>query len=341
MSNQKRQPKGIPVGGEFAENQHDEAKPLDGASLSQRGRALVFGKHVKALSAEQKPGGAQADQWWDQQFSIAEYEGQDSSGSFPKMPDDNTPSALAGRDIAGKSMSGKLRTYRRRYEGENGIQVQMPSATGVRRYSESIDDGTFDVPVSVTRPNGTTVDGWVRATRNGKNSWSTTALGFNEGDEVHVAESVAAVLEARSPRASLKGIQDFAARRRERAAVQGVPFEKIERSSFISGLSYVPGTNVAAVKIGNRTYGYAGVAPETYMELRAAPNLGAAYNKMLKHNPDVSQSFPIPSCDKCGNMYPPKSEHRCPDRHTKSSVGVDREFNQSARLRAASVKGRK
>lgn len=56
--NQKRQPKGIPVGGEFAANQHDEAKPLDGASLNQRGRALAFGKHVKALSSEQKPGGS-------------------------------------------------------------------------------------------------------------------------------------------------------------------------------------------------------------------------------------------------------------------------------------------
>lgn len=340
--NQKRQPKGIPVGGQFAANAHDEAtQSLIGADLSQRGRALVFGKHVKAVATEQKAGGDRANQWWDQQFSIAEYEGANSENSYPKMPDDNTPSALSGNAISGKSMSGKLRTYRRRYQGEGKIEVQMPSATAVKRYSESIDDGTFDIPVSVTRPNGTTVDGWVRVTRNGKNQWSTTALGFGEGDELPVSESVSAVLESQSPRSSLKGIQDFAARRAQRQSVEGIPFENIERSSFITGLSYVPGSSVAAVRIGKRTYGYRGVSPETYLQLRSAPNLGSAYNSMLKQNPNVSQSFSIPSCDKCGNMYPPGSEHRCPERHVKSSIGLGQDFNQAARLRAAATRGRK
>ncbi len=340
--NQKRQPRGVPVGGQYAENSHDEApSALSGADLNQRGRALLFGKHVKAVAAEQKPGGDRADQWWDQQFAIGEYEGKDSEASFPKMPDDNTPSALSGRDIAGKSLSGKLRTYRRRYKGENGIEVQMPSATSIKRYSDSISDGTFDVPVSVTRPDGSTVDGWVRVTRHGKDSWSTSALGFADTDEVNVAESVAAVLEARSPRSSLRGIQNFAARRAERAASAGVPFEKIERSSFITGLSYVPGSGVAAVRIGNRTYGYSNVDPETYLRLRSAPNLGSAYNSMLKQNPNVSASFPIPSCEKCGNMYPPKAVHKCPDKHSKASIGLGQDYNNAARQRAAATHGRK
>ena len=341
VTNRKRQPRGVPIGGEFASNEHDEAIPFVRAALNQRGRALAFNKHVPAVAVPQPVDGSYPTPWWDNHFAGGEYEGEKSEKSYPKMPDDNTPSKLSGNEIAGGSIDGSLRTYRRTYRGENGVAIQMPSATGIKRYSAEIDNGTFDVPVSITTPSGVTVDGWVRVTQNGKNSWSTQPLGFPENTGIGVAEGVSAVLEARNPSMGLRGIQSFAERRRQRAASAGVPFEAIERSSFITGLSYETGTNTAIVRIGDRVYGYADVKPETYLELRTSPNLGAAYNKLLKHNPEVSASFPVPFCDKCGNAYPPKAQHRCADRHTTKTVGVDADFNQAARQRATRVRGQK
>jgi hypothetical protein len=72
------------------------------------------------------------------------------------MPDDNTPSMHTGQ-----ATSGHRRTHRMNY-GNKDIQLRMPSATAIRRFSQDKGNPTFDVPVSVSVKGGAPVQGWVR-----------------------------------------------------------------------------------------------------------------------------------------------------------------------------------
>jgi hypothetical protein len=83
-----------------------------------------------------------------------------------------------------------------------GYTLRMPSATSIKAFDRETG-GTFDVPVSARDAAGRTVSGWVRVTHH-RGGWTSTPVGdFGPRTGARVAESVAAVLEARRPSRAL------------------------------------------------------------------------------------------------------------------------------------------
>ncbi len=95
------------------------------------------------------------DIWWEQHYERMEQPA--GGGTFQVMPDDYTP-AMTG----GKSLDGNRRTHRIRYSGA-GVELRMPSATAIKRFSAENGKRTFDVPVEIEHEGGK-VSGFVRVT---------------------------------------------------------------------------------------------------------------------------------------------------------------------------------
>ena len=192
-----------------------------------------------------------------------------------------------------------------------GFTLRMPSATSIKAFDQETG-GTFDVPVSARDTAGRTVTGWVRVTRH-RGGWAATPVGdFGARTGALVAESVAAVLEARRPSRALNEVGDLLARRRERQRAQGVPVSAV-RSSFIAGIGYDKATGTMAVAMsGGRLYGYQ-VPPEVHRAVAASTSPGGAYNALVKGTGRAS----IARCDQCGRFYPDAARHSCPVRHTE------------------------
>ena len=192
------------------------------------------------------------------------------------MPDDFTP-----RRTIGQALSGHRRTHRMAYRDHaGGFTLRMPSATSIKAF-EKETGGTFDVPVSARDAAGRTVSGWVRVTHH-RGGWASTPVGdFGPRTGAQVAESVAAVLEARRPSRALSEVGDLLARRRERQRAQGVPVSAV-KSTFIAGVGYDKATGTMAVAMtGGRLYGYQ-VPPEVHRAVAESTSPGGAYNALVK-----------------------------------------------------------
>ena len=187
----------------------------------------------------------------------------------------------------------------------------MPSATSIKAF-ERETGGTFDVPVSARDAAGRTVAGWVRVTHH-RGGWASTPVGdFGPRTGAQVAESVAAVLEARRPSRALNEVGDLLARRRERQRAQGVPVSAV-KSTFIAGVGYDKATGTMAVAMtGGRLYGYQ-VPPEVHRAVAESTSPGGAYNALVKGTGRAC----IARCATCGRFYPDTARHLCPIRHTE------------------------
>src|SRR5665647_1070211 len=107
LSLQPRQPKGVPIGGEFATTAHGETgltllpTGLSPAQAAERHQALLDAGYIPAVTS---PGMNPAttdgiEQWWGDHFVTAEYRA--SGEGFAQMPDDFTPGMAAGNALSG------------------------------------------------------------------------------------------------------------------------------------------------------------------------------------------------------------------------------------------------
>lgn len=269
---------------------------------------------------------ARLNDWWEVSMASAEYA---DDGSYLKMPDDYTPGGGKGR-----ALSGKRRTYRRKYQ-VGGMTLRMPSKAALNRFSEENNGATFDVPVTADLPDGSSVQGWVRVTKGYDNTWDAKPLGFPGAQGTLVAEGVMANLEARSQRLAPHDVTELLERRRHRIASYGVsPAQRPMRSTFITSAGYNREETLMAVEMHGKTYGYE-VDPEVYEAFTESRLPGAFYNAYIKGK---APRVEVSRCSRCGRYTVEGEPHRCPVQESgPSGTNV---FSVAARLRATGAASR-
>lgn len=325
-----RQPMGIPIGGQYATAVHPEAgfalsHVRNRLTMAERRELLKAGGFIPAatlVAATEPTTTAAREEWWNRNFIAAEY-GADQGKSYPQMPDDYTPAMTPGL-----AMSGSRRTHRMNY-GNKDIQLRMPSATAIKRYSANNGNPTFDVPVSVAIKGGEPKQTWVRVTKTGPHSWEASRLGGASDTQasVMVAEAVASVLESRRPSMALHGVENLLKANREREAAKGAELTPIS-STFIDEVGYDPATNTMATRIGEKLYGHR-VNEHTFAALKNSQRPGAMFNR-LKHQ---AMGAGVERCESCGRFSNIQVSHTCPKGHKEGS-GLDADHTERARRRA-------
>jgi hypothetical protein len=306
-TNTPRQPRGIPIGGEFANHSRTESqiglnpelRGFHGEERTKRAAALIHGGFVPVTSTEYLPSRTAAG-WWNAAYARAEHR--------PR------------------------RLRRSSYRG-GGVSLTMPSVNQIRKHSAKIGHETFDIPVSGNFPGGS-VQGWVRVTRNKPGVWSVSGPGMTKEAQAYVGEAVSALLESRRISTAMTEETDLIARRRQRFARGGVAMSKTEKSGFISGVGYNDAAQTMAVKIGKRHYSYS-VSKDVFAQVRAARSPGQAYNILVK---GTARSEAVTSCDNCGRFSTVSAGHRCPSSHRPMTAGA-KPGNTEARIRARGVAG--
>lgn len=326
----KRQAAGTSQGGQFATQQHPEVDDL-GLDLDQhldyfqrRAEMLQAAGYVPASSNRSHLRASDpSDQqtWWTEHFLSGEF--GSSNGEMPKMPDDFTPSRQSG-----SALPGLRRTTRVKYEG-GGVEVRMPSATAIRRFAEASELRAFDVPVTVTRPDGVSLAGWVRVAGSG-HSWNAQALGFNDhpSDGPAVSEAVASILEARRPTMGLKEAGNLLQKHRARLAKMdqegGIGTVPV-RSSWVDSLGYDDESGTMVWTTQGRRYGYE-VSRQVFDIVSRGQSVGQMVN-MLKRSGVPRRD--VQQCPACQRFYV-NEPHTCPPRYER--VGRD-EYSRDVRRR--------
>ena len=337
-SGQLRQPKGVPIGGEWAVAARGEsgtrlcaASPvgLTAEEASERHQALLDAGYVPAVAT----GGlnpdstAHLEQWWGDHFVTAEYRA--SGEGFAQMPDDNTPGMTGGN-----ALSGNRRTHRVKYHGED-VTLRMPSATAIKRFAAGTDETTFDVPVGGQYPDANGADqlvsGWVRVTKSPNGNWTAVGMGFPAGGDEAVAEGVASILEARRPSHALRDAGSLIAKHRARLAAQGAPLQAMS-SQWISAVGYDDASGVMATQTANgHIYGHL-VSKARFGAVAQAPSPGSMFNKLVKG----SERVEVANCPACGRFFSATNQHSCP---TPSAPKAGLVRNASAQQYATAALG--
>lgn len=333
-----RQPKGIPVGGQFAPERHHESgitlnQNRNRQVMAERRELLTSSGYIPAatLQAANAPTTTEhRGEWWNRNFVAAEY--HTAGKGYPQMPDDYTPAKTLGH-----AMSGHRRTHRMNY-GNKDIQLRMPSATAIKRFSKEHHNPTFDVPVSVSIKGGAPVQGWVRVTKTGPHSWETTTLGGPRSEASdQVAEAAAAVLESRRPSVALTGVGDLLEARKRREVAKGAELSPI-KSSFIDSVGYDEASGTMATQIGDKLYGHQ-VTKQFFDTVRNAERPGAAFNRLVKKGKGAG----VEQCPKCNRFSSTEVSHTCPTGHKpESGIGLDhvaRARNRASHVAASRSRG--
>ena len=312
-SGQPRQPKGVPIGGEWAVNERGEARGVDlsraGLSADEalaRHNALMDAGYVPAVATRGIDPATTAgiETWWGDHFVTAEYRA--SGEGFAQMPDDNTPGMGAGN-----ALSGNRRTHRVKYRGTD-MTLRMPSATAIKRFASETDEATFDVPVGGRYPNAgggadLQVAGWVRVTKSPNGNWSAVGMGFPTGGDEAVAEGVSSILEARRPTHALRDAGSLIAKHRERLIARGAPLRAVS-SQWISAVGYDEASGVMATQTATgAVYGHV-VPKQAFGAVAEAQSPGSMFNKMVKGSARVE----VGNCDSCGRFFSAAATHSCP-----------------------------
>lgn len=309
---QPRVPPGVPEGGRWrsflrplpqthldpADAVLDEASPDFSTLLAERRRQLLFGGYSSPVSflARRNVGRAdRRDAWWERAHLAAE-DGHEQ-GDYPRM------------ERGGETDMPNF--HRMAYSGA-GVEIRMPSAASIRRFSGHCGSSTFDVPVSIAThddPNHAQV-GWVRVTRCADGTWASRPLGFGKGTRGALAsEAVSAIVESRRPTRSLEDVGDLLERRRAKMVAAGVRPAKVS-STWLTGLGYEPGSRTMVMTTRREIYGYS-VDQETFARVARSPSPGATFNEVVKGR---SKRVDISCCTGCGRFHLASAVHRCPPR---------------------------
>lgn len=334
--NPNRVPRGVPArGGQFDhKNQSDpEIPPL--GSIEERNAVAAradllasagFTPPTRMAAVAAPASTKHLEQWWDRSRLVAEY--QPEGKKYEQMPDDFTPSRGGGA-----ALSGHRRTHRMNYSGA-GVELRMPSATAIRRFSSEHGNRTFDVPVVAGIDGGTPVQRMVRVTKTGPHSWVASALDGNGSEEdIKLSEAVTAVLESRRVSMALSAAGDLLARHEARRAAQGSELEPV-LSSFIEEVGYDDRAGVMATVIGGKVHTNE-VPRQTFELVKTSERPGSVFNKMVKNQGTAGLGE---RCGKCARFVSVSSAHLCPAVHKHKDGGdTNQEYLEKAKARAAAL----
>lgn len=368
QSFQPRQPKGIPVGGQFATSAKSEAGVTLGGPatraaaelstpalekfLGSAGRraALLDGGYVPAtvlpaLTDPRRTAGR--DIWWAQSFMAAEHGAEDQT--YPLIPDNYTPSMRAGKNLGGRSESGNLRTYRTKWT-DDGVTFRMPSRNAINAFAAETG-GTFRVPFSAfDEKTGRTIETEALVTNHGSGAWSVDCKPLTNMSRDMVTEAITARLESRrkakAPRvtgatieaarrgsANKNEVRSLVARAATRRASYGArvtPTEK--KSQWIAGVGYNEAAGVMFTETSNgNTYGHH-VDPQVFEQVRGGKSPGAAFNALVKGSPRTE----VDRCGKCSAVYATANGHTCKPSMTAPAAGP-KPSNDVARNAATAI----
>lgn len=313
-SHQPRVPAGVPTGGRWSsalrpepsgslhgEEILDSSSPDYHLAVADRRRLLLDGGYVPATSMVTDASINRSwsrRRWWDTLSLVAE--GGHADGDYPRFDEETTTLGADGQEIGVRRMS---------YQGA-GVQVRMPSAASIRRFSAQCGSPTFDVPISIAGSDGRTRAGWVRMTRCEDGTWASRALGMGTGPEAaEAAEAVSAVVEARRPGRALESVGNLLERRRQKVAAAGVRPKRVS-SAWVTGLGYDPASKVMVMTTRREVYGYR-VESHVYGRLATASSPGATFNEVVKGR---AKRVEVVGCTHCGRFHLADVAHRCPPR---------------------------
>jgi hypothetical protein len=276
---------------------------------------------------------AHRENWWDRARVTAGY---DTSAAVPQMPDDNTPNQTTGN-----SLSSLRRTHRMSYEGQNGFAIRMPSHTAMHRYADQLHNegktATFDIPVQAVGPNGHTIQGWVRATRLGKDAWSTSSMGIPGTPGDMIAEAVCALGEARrgEVRASVAKAGDLIEKAVLRDQEKGVTLQEVQ-STWISGMAYDTAKAQMHVEMNGKDYVYDGVSAFEAGAMINARSAGGVFHEVIGRGVKQKKAGAgvATRCNDCKRFTSPTATHMCAAGQHASPSPENVERNEKQRLAA-------
>lgn len=358
---QPRQPKGIPVGGQYATAQRGAAGLSLAGPLSatrdaeiekffgdaERHQAILDGGYVPAsvvpaLTDPRYTTGRGV--WWGQAYAAAEHGVDDAT--YPIMPDDYTPSKRAGASLGGRSALGNLRTYRTKWT-DDGITFRMPSKNAVKAFAAETGS-TFRVPFSaLDEKSGRAIETEVLVTSLGNGAWSVDCNSLSGSTKAMVCEAITARLERRrrslAPkvtgevldkcRDSSGQVRDLLARATAREAASGAAVAATDhRSQWISAVGYNEASGVMFTETSNgNTYGHH-VSVDDFEAVRTGKSPGAMFNTLVKGSPRAEVS----RCGQCSRVYAVVNGHACKVAPKAPAPGP-KPSNTVARQVAASV----
>lgn len=230
-----------------------------------------------------------AESWWSNALTLGEHQTADKFGHLK---------------IDEFEDSGR-RTQRRRYSAE-GVEIQMPAVSAVRRFANRANGQAFDVPVRATL-NGKTADMWVRVQPTVDGTYSVTPIGASGAGATQIAEGVNTLLEAGRVTTALEDAGDLMSAHKERLAKTPVGHRLTKIDSWIDGAAHDPSTATSFVKIGAKVYGYR-LDQTIHSQVFASAYPGTLYNAMIKNRADRVE---VTVCTDCQRVYRADASHVC------------------------------
>lgn len=287
----KRQPRGIPVGGQFAAGARAESDVAVHPAADQK-------RYIT------NPNAKSASEWWDKASALT-----DQSGLVPTMGrDDGTP-------------------RRRTYRGDD-YSVTMPSHASAMRFAKLVGDSTgdpsrpFEMPIEYTDAHGKSTMTAVRVSRVGRGFDVRLPADFPADRRAKVSESVRATLESRTPSVSPGRTRDLMRKYRERSRAEGVRTSGVlgseGKQSWIKELGYDRGARTLTMVTqkgskNNPTGAYQYTIDEStwnrVSQRMSEVGAGKAYNEIVR--PNHKSYDQATRCDQCGRWYGSQVQHVC------------------------------
>lgn len=251
------------------------------------------------------------DRSWAQSFAIA---GHNEDRAVPKMPDNATVNHLAGN-----SLDGERRTYRRKYEVDGWTFRPQGNVKAINRVMSENNWRTMDITVDTLNPKGDSVKLEVRVTRGSDGQWAVTPLDVRGANADMVAAGVQAVLESKRPTMIPSVAGGLAARARANASSAGVEINDNLTSTWMAGVTYADSDEMMVTRtLNGRVYGHS-VPRETFATIEASTQPGAVFNQLVKKT--KAPSVAVAQCGRCQRHYAQTRTHRCPvEHHTPKTV---------------------
>ena len=324
---QPRQPKGIPVGGQFASRQRHEVKvdiALAAAYTDSRIQAagephdildrlygdekrrqtLAAGGYVEPSfvhAAVMPDTTEQIDSWWAQAYT-AMGTAQDSWGVLPQV----LPSG---------------RRYPRMKYTAADMTLRMPALGRIKREARA-QGLPIPVPFSAVDSRGLPIQGVALVTDAGNGRWIVEPRGMGGESAAKIAEAITSQLEGRAVARSDSDTGDLLEAHRRRRLAQGLDVRD-SHSKWIEGFAHDADEGVLVMRTNTgKTYGYS-VDSSTAVAVMTDYSPGRAFNHLIKGK---TPRLEVETCSRCARAYATvnASKHACP----QDKVARDRTLSQ-------------
>lgn len=280
---------------------------------------------IAAVSATRADSRRGINESWAQSFAIA---GHDKERRVPKMPDNATVAHLAGN-----SLDGERRTYRRKYGVDGWTFRPQGNVKAINRVMSENNWRTMDITVDTLNPEGKAVKMEVRVTRGNEGQWAVTPLDVRGANADMVAAGVQAILESKRPTQIPTVAGGLAARARANMSSAGVELTDNLTSTWMAGVSYADSDGMMVTRtLTGRVYGHS-VPRETFETIANSTRPGEMFNELVKKT--KASPVNVAQCGRCQRHFAMSRTHRCPIEHHTPKAVKNASKMQNNRWRAA------